>query len=137
MIPILLPTLISLALIRLTLASRSSRARIKALEDDSNTERLIHIISRLEKELEETVADIIDNADTAPLVSQDDGTSLLTPIQQRMVMSLNKLPITKERVFFPNVRNSHAMIVSRDVKRFDFHKLGEPVIRHWADSFIL
>ena len=63
---------------------------------------------------------------------------IFTDSQLEMVASLNALPnLRKEMAFFDHVRNSHAMIVSRDVKRFEFHKKGESVLRHWADRFEL
>ncbi|KAF8647749.1 hypothetical protein AX16_006584 [Volvariella volvacea WC 439] len=61
----------------------------------------------------------------------------ITDPQQKIVQNLNKLPIQKERAFFPSVGNSHAYIICREVKRFENQRAGEGVIRHWADNFIL
>ncbi|KAG8894499.1 hypothetical protein FRB99_001224, partial [Tulasnella sp. 403] len=63
---------------------------------------------------------------------------ILTPAQERIIVNLNTLPgLKKEFVFLDGVRNSHATIVSRDLKHFDFHKRGEGVLRHLADHFEL
>jgi hypothetical protein len=66
------------------------------------------------------------------------GGPLLSPMQRRIIASLNALPqLRKERTWLPDVRNSHATIVARDVANFPFHKVGHGVLRHWADSFIV
>jgi hypothetical protein len=63
---------------------------------------------------------------------------VLTPLQLRLIDNLNRLPgLKKERVWINPVRNSHAIIVCRDVKRFEGHRMGEGVLRHWADHFAL
>jgi hypothetical protein len=151
LLPILIPTFMSLAIVRLALASRRSTARIKLLESDKSGNKLIHILAQLEKDVEDAVTDFIEDVPSAE-VSPSSSSSALTkkkaekldktkpilqPIQKKIVMSLNKLPIKKELAYFPFVRNSHAMIISRDVKRFPAHKEGESVLRHWADHFEL
>ena len=55
-----------------------------------------------------------------------------------MAAVLNALPqLKKELAYIPNVRNSHAIIIARDIKNFEFHKMGEGVLRHWADAFVM
>jgi len=62
----------------------------------------------------------------------------LSDCQRRMIASLNTLPaLKKELVFINPVFNSHAVIISRDVGRFESHKLGEGVLRHWVDHFVM
>lgn len=130
----------------MALSARSSRARIRLLEKDTelHSQSLLHILSKLERQVEDAVVDILE--DPAMTSNQDDNAkpsgqvprhTILTPIQKKMAQQLNTLPIQKEVAWFPHVRNSHAVIVSRDVKRFAFHREGEGVIRHWADSFSL
>jgi hypothetical protein len=64
--------------------------------------------------------------------------SFLTAEQKRMVRSLNTIPtMKKHRIFFTEVRNSHAILISRDPRRFEIHKKGEEVLRHWAERFEL
>jgi len=89
--------------------------------------------------MEEAVVDLIDNPDPSPSYQPENPKQhpIITPSHQRIAVWLNSLPIKKELAFFPAVRNAHAMIISRDVKRFEIHRLGESVIRHWAQSFIL
>jgi hypothetical protein len=62
---------------------------------------------------------------------------ILSDIQLRIVDHLNRIPQLKKQLVFIHQRNSHATIVARDVKRFDFHKDGWGVIQHWADHFVL
>jgi len=110
--------------------------------------------------VENAVADIIDGdpssreLDAADLSTGSDGDdenevavaaagggmepALLTPLQIKIAGWLNGLPgLKKELAYISGVRNSHAVIVCRDVKRFPGHKQGEGVIRHWADQFVL
>lgn len=164
LLPIILPTFVSLVLVRLSIASHKSRTRLKDLEvDGSNKERLAHIIAKLESNVESVVLDMYDsqNSPSSPLPSPSrdlvDGTltqqegvnvspesgpspfqALFSPVQRRCIQNLNKIPqLQKELVFFSGVRNAHAMIVCRDVQRFKFHLEGEGVVRHWADHFEL
>lgn len=72
-----------------------------------------------------------------PLISKAREKSLLTEEQQKMVRALNAIPnMKKYRVFFAGVRNSHAMIISRD-PRFAIHEKGIEVLKHWAERFEL
>ncbi|KAI0369198.1 DUF676-domain-containing protein [Pilatotrama ljubarskyi] len=164
--PVLIPVFLTLVITRLSLASRASRTRIKKLEkDESSAERLVHIIGSLEREVEDAVVDMFDNdnspssseptlaAVSAETASPDPKAELirasgvpaerepglvLNELQRKMVTWLNTLPgLKKELAFIHPVRNSHATIISRDVKRFPSHKLGEGVLRHWADHFIM
>jgi len=144
LLPVLFPTFICLAIIRLSISSYHSRSRIKLLESDdgSATQRLIHIFAQLEREVEDIVDDIVDDpASTAPpqeSVQTSKKTPRITPSQRRMVAALNTLPqLKKERAHIPDVRNSHAAIIARDIKNFEFHKIGEGVLRHWADAFVM
>ncbi|KAJ7890560.1 DUF676-domain-containing protein [Mycena olivaceomarginata] len=151
-LPILIPVFISLAVVRLSLAARSSRARIRLLESDaSSTQKLAHILAQLEKQVENAVVDLIDDDTHAagePVADPERALSkkrrsppqelpILTPTQHRIAVWLNRLPLKKERAYFPEVLNSHAIIICRDVKRFEMHRQGEGVVRHWADSFVM
>jgi hypothetical protein len=62
----------------------------------------------------------------------------LTPLQLQLAENLNRLPgLRKERAWIHPARNSHAIIICRDVKIFKWQKIGEGVLRHWADHFVL
>jgi hypothetical protein len=90
--------------------------------------------------MEEAVVDNIDDPNSSPVYpppSVSMGHPIISPTHKIIAGWLNKLPINKELVFFPAVRNAHGMIISRDVKHFPRHRQGESVIRHWATSFIL
>ena len=78
-------------------------------------------------------------ADVTPRsTSQVRGGSFLTEEQRRMVRSLNTIPnMKKYRVFFTEVRNSHAIIISRDPGRFKIHEKGVEVLKHWGERFQL
>lgn len=66
LLPLIVPTFITLIVIRLSLSQRSSRARIKLLEteEESNRSRLISIVAKLEKGMEDAVVDIMDEPGT-------------------------------------------------------------------------
>ncbi|KAG2132774.1 putative serine esterase-domain-containing protein [Suillus clintonianus] len=166
LLPILFPTFICLALIRLSFQSHQSRGRLRHLEADSARDKLIHIIGKLESELESVAVDLYDDPAGTPIAASPipdtdpaDKTNsaaptkgkekksrskpppyqpLLTPGQLQCIETLNKIPqLKKERAFFEGVRNSHAIIVCRDPKLFKHHLEGEGVLRHWADHFEL
>ncbi|KAF9047123.1 lipid particle protein [Hymenopellis radicata] len=151
LLPALVPVFISLVVFRLGRAAHSSRSRIKLLEKEnaSNHDRLIHMLADLEYEVENAVADIIDDPgdtsgeNTMPssvkgkVTENHEPAPVLTALQQSMARSLNKLPLEKKMAFLNIGHNSHATIISRDLKRFEIHRLGEGIIRHWADSFVL
>ena len=144
MLPILFPTFICFAIVRLSLSSRRSRSRIKLLEaeDPSATQRLVHIVGQLERQVEDIVVDMIDDPPVSIPSRGRTKTSKesprVNPAQRRMATNLNALPqLKKERVYIPDVRNSHGTIIARDVQKFEFHKIGEGVLRHWADAFVM
>ncbi|KAI0321049.1 hypothetical protein OF83DRAFT_1168814 [Amylostereum chailletii] len=136
LLPFLLPAFLSLVIVRLSLASRSSRTRIKLLEKEDKAspdagQRLIHVVAEMEREMENMVAELADEplpADPSHSAGSSKTKSTpprFTPSQRRMVASLNTLPqLKRELVFIDNVRNSHASIISRDVKNFEFHRVG-------------
>ncbi|KAG6807867.1 hypothetical protein H0H92_006162 [Tricholoma furcatifolium] len=153
LLPVLIPAFISFIVIRLSLETRSSRARIRLLEDDkTNTHKLVDILAELEDGIVEgATVDLVDD-DASELGKRESLLSstvatpntkektwqqkskqpILTPLQVKIAQWLNQLPLQKKLAFFPDVRNAHAVTISRDVKRFEFHRRGEPVIRHWA-----
>ena len=161
--PILVPLALSLIITRLALASHASRARIKLLEkEESSRERLVHVIGRLEREMEDAVVDMFDSPgglsdaessqpslsagvsaakadlDAASKAQAEQKDLVLSDVQKKIVAWLNTLPgLKKELAFIHPVRNAHAVIISRDVKRFPSHRPGEGVIRHWADHFTI
>jgi len=122
-----------------SISSRRSRSRIKLLEaDPSATQRLVHIVGQLERQVEDIMVDIVDDPPVSISSPGSKETPRVTPAQRRMAASLNALPqLKKELVFIPDVRNSHATIIARDVQNFEFHRIGEGVLRHWADAFVM
>ncbi|KAI0766616.1 putative serine esterase-domain-containing protein [Trametes elegans] len=70
--------------------------------------------------------------------AQHEAGLVLNETQRKLVGWLNTLPgLKKELVFIHPVRNSHGAIICRDVKRFPSHRLGEGVLRHWADHWLV
>jgi len=143
-LPILFPAFMCLAIIKLSIASRNSRSRVELLEaeDASTTQRLVHIFGRLEREVEDLVVDIVDDPNTPIPLQESTKTPKKSPrinaAQKKMAAVLNALPqLKKERAYISGVRNSHAVIVARDVDSLEFHKIGEGVLRHWADAFVM
>jgi hypothetical protein len=172
LLPVIIPLFITAALIRLSLASRSSRARIKLLEK-GDQDKLIHVLQSWEKQLADTVVELVDDPEDSGLTpnasspaseagsrpatppikpkpkTRARGLSItaqetkpqhpyLTPLQLQLIENLNTLPnLQKEIAFIHPIVNSHGAIVSRDVKRFKAHLLGQGVIKHWANAFIL
>jgi hypothetical protein len=145
LLPLLFPGLIGFAVIRLSIASHYSYSRVKLLEaeDASTSQRLVHVFGQLEREVEDIVVDIVDDPNTLIPSQESTRTSnktspRLTALQRKMAAVLNALPqLKKERAYIPDVRNSHSVIIARDVKNFDFHRIGEGVLRHWADAFVM
>jgi hypothetical protein len=142
LLPAIIPLAISILLIYLPFGAYKSRARIRLLEkDNSNSRRLINIFGEIERNVGNAVVDIIDD----PGLDQVDATSTrapqdrstLSPVQHRIAASLNQLSIKKHVAYIEAVTNSHAVIVCRDVNRFERHRVGEGVVRHWAASFHL
>lgn len=112
---------------------RNSSEQDGALSDSSSTKS---------RKSNKTKTSIRSSSSSSSTNSNSDSNSksqpIFTPEQLEMVASLNALPNLRKRyAYFEHVRNSHAMIVCRDVKRFEIHKKGESVLRHWADGFVL
>ena len=142
-----------MVIIRFSLASRTSRRRIRSLEEnESYAQQLVHVVAQLEKQLEDMVVDFVEDPDSG---SESDATigavhhslpqhpgsvaqqPILKEVQKVMIKSLNALPgLKKERAFFESVRNSHAIIISRDPRKFKIHELGQEILNHWADNFL-
>lgn len=79
-----------------------------------------------------------DVTSSTTLTSQARKKSFLTKEQRTMVRWLNTVPnMKKYRLFFTEVRNSHAIIISRDPRRFKIHEKGVEVLNHWAHKFQL
>ncbi|KAF8347847.1 putative serine esterase-domain-containing protein [Amanita rubescens] len=137
-IPLLVPVALAAVAINLSLASRSSRARLRLLEqDESHGERLVHVLAKLEGKSENDAVLMLKEDSTDVVAPTDISLSVLTPLQRKIALSLNRLPLKKESVFITGVINSHAVIVCRDVRRYEIHRRGEGVIKHWAASFVL
>jgi len=89
------------------------------------------------------VQDLIEETPTDTQMGLKTRRPRLTPLQLEMAKSLNQIPRLKKKLAYidtgpEGVRiNSHAIIVSRDPKKFPIHEKGMGVVRNWADSFVL
>ncbi|KAI0704262.1 putative serine esterase-domain-containing protein [Cytidiella melzeri] len=129
--------------------------------------RLAHVVGDLEKRVEDAVADYIDDpgsviaaaaTSSSPYDPSSTSTSTVaassspskskpatktthpqvTPLQRKLIKSLNTLPnLKKHLVYIHPLRNTHAVIIARDVMRFPHHKQGQAVLRHMADNFVM
>jgi len=61
----------------------------------------------------------------------------ITPGQHMMATHLNALPQLRKELAFIQTRNSHSAIIARDADQFEFRRIGEGVLRHWAACFVL
>lgn len=161
-LPILLPAFATVVLVRFSICSKKSRARLQTLEADASArERLIHVVAKLERELEAAALKICEDprgpsASTNPTFGGSEvpelasgmeaapktGSSsfsrpVLTAGQLRSIDNLNKIPqLKKTLAFFADVFNSHAIIICR-MPKYQHNWKGECVMRHWADHFEL
>lgn len=58
----------------------------------------------------------------------------LSPQQQRMAHWLSALDPQRHYCYFPDVANSHAVVIVRDPEHFPVHERGRGVLRHWAHT---
>ncbi|KDQ13987.1 hypothetical protein BOTBODRAFT_33099 [Botryobasidium botryosum FD-172 SS1] len=150
-LPLFLPLIIIIVLIRFSLDSRASRKRIKLLEADKH--RASGWLSTMLQDINQEVGDVVADIAGAPDDPDDPeaGTSLcrripkdqkahpiLSKSQMRMVANLNTLPnLKRQRAFIHPELNTHGVIICREEKRFESHKVGLGVVRHWRDNFQL
>jgi len=150
-LPIFLPLIIIIALIRLSLESRASRKRIKLLEADKT--RASGWLSAMFQDIDQEVGDVVADVAEVPEGTGDPEAGgkraccvpkdrrahpILSNSQKKMVANLNTLPNLKKRVAFihPEI-NTHGVIICREEKRFESQKAGRGVLRHWRDNFQL
>lgn len=138
MLPFLTIPILSYVIYRFSADSKASKERIKQFEsEESYQQRLATVFQKLERELESAVVQTVDSPEGASYpINKSNLHPLVTPAQKRMAEWLNQLPFQKHLAFFPGVRNSHGMIICRDSRRFEQHKRGESVVRHWADHLV-
>jgi len=139
MLPFLAIPILSYVIYRFSADSKASKERIKQFEsEESYQQRLTTVFQKLEHELENAAAQTVDSPEGASYpINKSNLHPLVTPTQKRMAEWLNQLPFQKYLAFFPGVRNSHGMIICRDSRRFEQHKRGESIVRHWADHLVL
>jgi len=138
-LPLLVPVATSALIGYFIVASRSSRSRIKKLESDASTSAEVRLVDIIES-LEHKVVDLLES-DHPDLARSDhplpQGHPTISDNHRKIARWLNTLPLKKELAYFPDVWQTHTLIVSRDVAKFEYQKMGEPVIRHLADSFVV
>ncbi|KIM52464.1 hypothetical protein SCLCIDRAFT_32638 [Scleroderma citrinum Foug A] len=158
LLPFLIPAFLSLLIVKFTIASKKSRARLQILETDSARERLSHIIAKLERKIETAMLDayeepgllfsidppsrpsgqLIPRATVTGLEASCRAISHFSPGQLKCLENLNRIPrLRKTLAFIADVENSHPLIVCRSDVKIEHHRKGEGVLRHWADYFEL
>lgn len=158
LLPLLIPAFLSLLIVKFTIASKKSRARLQILETDSARERLSHIIAKLERKIETAMLDayedpgllfsidppsrpsgqLIPRATVTGLEASCRTISHFSPGQLKCLENLNRIPrLRKTLAFIADVDNSHPLIVCRSDVKIEHHRKGEGVLRHWADYFEL
>ncbi|KAF9269058.1 DUF676-domain-containing protein [Marasmius fiardii PR-910] len=142
-LPLLLPTVATLVVVRFSKASKRSKERIKLLEEGE--ESLAKVLAKMEKAAGElagveesglpiSIKDVDSPSPTAaPVATCKKAEGVLSPLQRKMASQLNLLPIKKELAFLDEVYNSHGSIIMRDLERFEFQKCGEGLVRRWGD----
>lgn len=70
-------------------------------------------------------------AASAPVAPQTIRCSLSAQ-QQRMAHWLSALDPQRHLCYFPDVANSHAVMIVRDPEHFPVHARGRGVLQHWA-----
>jgi hypothetical protein len=78
--------------------------------------------------MEEAVADLIDSPDLSSSIYRNREHPIISHNHKKIVDWLNLLQIKKEIAYFPEVWNSHPIIVCRDVMHFESHRMGEGVL---------
>jgi len=139
LLPLIVPIIIILVFARFAVKTQVSRSRIKLLEKEAfgrKQKALLHVLAEIEREVEDAVADLVDSSDPVP-VYQTPTHPVISANHRKIVSWLNTLPIHKEFAYFEDVSDSHAMIVCREVETFEFHRLGEPIVKHWAAHFVM
>jgi len=138
-LPILIPLVFSSMIGYFFLASHKSSARINKLEADalaSEQIRLIDVVEEFERQVEESVVDYAENQ-ALELAPSTKSHPIIKDTHRKIAKWLNTLPLKKELAYFPDIQQTHATIVSRDLQRFEFHKRGQPILRHLADSLLV
>ncbi|KAJ3884652.1 DUF676-domain-containing protein [Lentinula edodes] len=164
-LPLLVPLAFVLVFIRFTRATSRSRVRIRGLEDRFSGSDNQHHTNGVQKPspppesvLTSTTAALASTPPNATsminpkpshssseLPKSSKNAPLLTPLQRTIAARLNTLPgLSKEIAFIDSfhsipipIRNAHAPIVSRDVRNFEHHKIGEGVLRCWAEGLVV
>lgn len=140
LLPLLIPVIMLLVFSRFAIKTQSSRLRIKLLEKESWKRKqkvLLHVLAEIEQGVEEAVADLIDGSDPVPIYQRSSNHPVIGTNHRKIATWLNALAIHKEFAYFEDVANSHAMIVCRDIQTVDSHRLGVPVVKHWADHLVI
>ncbi|KAI6096917.1 hypothetical protein EDD16DRAFT_626343 [Pisolithus croceorrhizus] len=157
-LPVLLPTFVSILLVRFSISSKKSRARLQSLEADASAEeRLAHVCSCQARERARGCRVRRVRGPQRPHIRQPtawklrssearfrrgDGTPVgvgipFTTSQLRSIGNLNEIPqLKKTFAFLEDIFDSHAVIICR-LPKYEHNWKGECVLRHWADQFEL
>ncbi|KDQ11861.1 hypothetical protein BOTBODRAFT_34948 [Botryobasidium botryosum FD-172 SS1] len=128
-LPLFLPLIVTIALIRLSLDSRASRKRIKLLEADKHRASgwLSTMLQGIDREMGDVVADIAGGPDDPEdpeagtrfchIPKDQRAHPILSKSQIRMVVNLNTLPnLKKQLTFIHPENNTHGVIVATAIR---------------------
>jgi hypothetical protein len=135
-LPFLMPVLITLAYTRLSLSARKSRTRVKTLEaDETYASRLVHAVAKLERSLEDKVADMVDGTNDSALqrAVADDGSApasgLATPALAPGASSSATLAHGEGETFTAdNTTKAFAMALAKAKGKHKEMDAGQPVL---------
>ncbi|CDZ97512.1 Predicted alpha/beta hydrolase [Phaffia rhodozyma] len=145
-LPLLVPVFVCVVLGHFIKSGRQSSRRLKNQTTLGVWDRLRSIEKAVEHDLslgvDEAMSYELESSVPVSKFMLEHGhkkqSLILTEEQLDNIRSLNKLPkLKKHLVFFPDAFNSHAMIISRDPKKFPDHGRGRIVIRSWADLLVI
>ncbi|EJD41730.1 DUF676-domain-containing protein [Auricularia subglabra TFB-10046 SS5] len=160
-LPVLVPSLLGVYIVRYAAPNCASRRRIKAMERTVPAEaRLVRLWDTAHREAAISDAETTDtrvdprtsdartsrsstrSADFMERMLREGsrppqrGAPELTALQKRMAANLNMIPHMKKYItFIPQYANVHEVIVCKDPIGLPSHEAGRGVIRHWADGF--
>ncbi|KXN87448.1 hypothetical protein AN958_08879 [Leucoagaricus sp. SymC.cos] len=117
-LPIVIIPAITFFICRFIYETRASRNRIQQSEsEESYRQRLSSVFHELENKVESTVIEVVEEGGSYSIINPKLHPAI-TPLQKKIAGWLNQLPFEKKLAYFPDVRNSHPVIICRDLHRF-------------------
>ncbi|KAF8311489.1 DUF676-domain-containing protein [Clavulina sp. PMI_390] len=156
--PVLMPVFMGVALTKLGMDSRASGKRTKVLEmeneddvEEAEVGKMVGASSatslpstRSSGSPEPSSSKSAPTPTTTPAANACKATPQLSAAQVKMAANLNSLPHLKKKLVYiisnplnETAAHAHAVVVARDLTRFETHRAGLGVLRCWRDEFVL